>query len=440
MNYQEAIDFMFSSLPMYQRVGKAAYKSNLDNTLALDEHFGHPHKSFKTIHVAGTNGKGSVSHSLAAILQSAGYKTGLYTSPHLVDYRERIRVNGEMISKDYVCDFINQNREIIGNLKPSFFEMSVALAFNYFRDMKVDVAVIEVGMGGRLDSTNIITPELSVITNISFDHTQFLGATLPLIAGEKAGIIKHNIPVVIGETNPETANVFIAKAKEQESPITFADKEKKVEKIKVAGNHQYAEYAIDDTETIKFDLFGEYQTKNLATIEEAVKQLKKRGFAISDKNISDALQNVKGLTGLHGRWEILSDSPLTICDTGHNIDGLSYVTAQLKAIKCPHLHIVLGFVNDKDVEHVMPLFPKDAQYYFTNADIPRAMPAEQVKAFGEKFGLIGKTYENVPAAYESAKKKASTQDVIFIGGSTFIVGDYFKHYGFQQNKIFLKNY
>ncbi|MBR5983147.1 MAG: bifunctional folylpolyglutamate synthase/dihydrofolate synthase [Bacteroidales bacterium] len=431
MNYQEAIDFMFSSLPMYQRVGKAAYKANLDNTLALDEHFGHPHRTFKTIHVAGTNGKGSVSHSLAAILQSAGYKTGLYTSPHLVDYRERIRVNGEMISKDYVCDFINQNQEIIGSLKPSFFEMSVALAFNYFRDMKVDVAVIEVGMGGRLDSTNIITPELSVITNISFDHTQFLGNTLPLIAGEKAGIIKHNIPVVIGETHPETKPVFKAKAKEQESPITFADKEIKVEKIKVADNHKYAEYLINGTENLNFDLFGEYQTKNLATILEAAKQLKKQGFAISDENISEALQNVKRLTGLHGRWEILAESPLTICDTGHNVDGLSYVTAQLKAIKCPKLHIVLGFVNDKDVEHVMPLFPKDAQYYFTQAEIPRAMPAEQVKAFGEKFGLTGKTYENVPSAYESAKKNASSNDAIFIGGSTFIVGDYFKHYGFQ---------
>ena len=431
MNYQEAIDFMFSSLPMYQRVGKAAYKANLDNTLALDEYFGHPHKSFKTIHVAGTNGKGSVSHSLSAILQSAGYRTGLYTSPHLVDYRERIRINGEMISKDYVCDFINDNQEIIGKLKPSFFEMSVALAFKYFADMKVDVAVIEVGMGGRLDSTNIITPELSVITNISFDHTQFLGNTLPLIAGEKAGIIKPGIPVVIGQTHAETKDVFLAKAKEQNSPITFADKEIKVEKIKVADNHKYAEYLINNTETIKFDLFGEYQTKNLATILEAAKQLKNRGFAIDDQNISEALQNVKGLTGLHGRWEILSDSPLTICDTGHNIDGLSYVTAQLKAIKCPQLHIVLGFVNDKDVEHVMPLFPKDAKYYFTNADIPRAMPAEQVKAYGEKFGLTGEIYENVPTAYESAKKNASKNDTIFIGGSTFIVGDYFKHYGFQ---------
>lgn len=431
MNYQEAIDFMFSSLPMYQRVGKAAYKANLDNTLALDEYFGHPHKSFKTIHVAGTNGKGSVSHSLAAILQSVGYKTGLYTSPHLVDYRERIRINGEMISKDYVCDFINDNQEIIGKLKPSFFEMSVALAFKYFADMKVDVAVIEVGMGGRLDSTNIITPELSVITNISFDHTQFLGNTLPLIAGEKAGIIKPGIPVVIGQTHAETKDVFLAKAKEQNSPITFADKEIKVEKTKVADNHKYAEYLINNTETIKFDLFGEYQAKNLATILEAAKQLKNRGFAITDKNISEALQNVKGLTGLHGRWEILSDSPLTICDTGHNIDGLSYVTAQLKAIKSRKLHIVLGFVNDKDVEHVMPLFPKDAQYYFTQAEIPRAMPAEQVKAYGEKFGLTGEIYENVPFAYESAKKNASKNDTIFIGGSTFIVGDYFKHYGFQ---------
>lgn len=431
MNYQEAIDFMFNSLPMYQRVGKAAYKANLDNTLALDEHFGHPHKTFKTIHVAGTNGKGSVSHSLAAILQSAGYKTGLYTSPHLVDFRERIRVDGKMITENYICDFINNNTDIIGRLKPSFFEMSVALAFNYFHDMKVDVAVIEVGMGGRLDSTNIITPELSVITNISFDHTQFLGNTLPLIAGEKAGIIKHNVPVVIGETHPETKDVFVAKAKELESPISFADKEIKVEKIKVADNHKYAEYLINGTESIKFDLFGEYQTKNLATIIEATKVLKTRGFAISDNYISEALQNVKGLTGLHGRWEILAEEPLTICDTGHNVDGLSYVTAQLKAIRCQKLHIVLGFVNDKDVEHVMPLFPKNAKYYFTNAEIPRAMPANEVKAYGEKFGLEGEIYANVPSAYESAKKNASSDDAIFIGGSTFIVGDYFKYYGFQ---------
>lgn len=431
MNYQEAIDFMFSSLPMYQRVGKAAYKANLDNTLALDEYFGHPHKSFKTIHVAGTNGKGSVSHSLAAILQQAGYKTGLYTSPHLVDYRERIRVNGEMISKDYVCNFINDNQDIIGKLKPSFFEMSVALAFKYFADMKVDVAVIEVGMGGRLDSTNIITPELSVITNIGFDHTQFLGNTLPLIAGEKAGIIKPNIPVVIGETHTETREVFENKAKATNSPISFADQNIKVEKKNIANDYKSAEYIINDTEMLRFDLFGEYQTKNLATILEVTKELKNRGFAISDQNISDALQNVKALTGLHGRWEILSDSPLTICDTGHNYDGLSYVTSQLKALNCEKLHIVLGFVNDKDVEHVLPLFPKNAQYYFTQAEIPRAMSAEQVKAYGDTFGLTGEIYANVPLAYESAKKNASKNDSIFIGGSTFIVGDYFKHYGFQ---------
>lgn len=429
MNYQEAIDFMFSSLPMYQRVGKAAYKSNLDNTLALDEHFGHPHKAFKTIHVAGTNGKGSVSHSLAAILQKAGYKTGLYTSPHLVDYRERIRVNGEMISKDYVCNFIDDNKEIISELKPSFFEMSVALAFNYFRDMKVDVAVVEVGMGGRLDSTNIIKPELSVITNIGLDHTQFLGNTLALIAGEKAGIIKPGIPVVIGETHPETKDVFVAKAKELNSSIYFADQNVSVRKTKVADNYQYAEYAIGDEMACKFDLFGEYQTKNLATILQAVKLAKNAGFEISDKNISDALENVKALTGLHGRWECLSQKPLTMCDTGHNYDGLKYVTAQLKALKCSKLHIVMGFVNDKDVERVMPLFPKDAQYYFTQAEIPRAMAATEVKAYGEMFGLSGNVYKNVPEAYEAAKKNAAADDAIFIGGSTFIVGDYFKYFG-----------
>lgn len=433
MNYQEAIEFMFSSLPMYQRVGKAAYKSNLDNTLALDEHFGHPHKLFRTIHVAGTNGKGSVSHSLAAILQKAGYKTGLYTSPHLVDYRERIRVNGEMISKDYVCNFINDNRGIIEELKPSFFEMSVALAFNYFKDQQVDVAVVEVGMGGRLDSTNIISPELSIITNIGFDHTQFLGNTLPLIAGEKAGIIKGGVPVVIGETHPETKDVFIAKAQEKSAPILFADKETRIEKLCVATSHKYAEYKVDGEKTYKFDLFGEYQTKNLSTILTSARQLSKLGFRINDSNISEALANVKGLTGLHGRWEFLAESPLTMCDTGHNFDGLSYVTAQLKNLNCRKLHIVIGFVNDKDVAKVMPLFPKDAIYYFTQAEIPRAMANSEVKAYGEKLGLTGDIFPNVPAAYESAKKNATSDDAIFIGGSTFIVGDYFKHYGFQHD-------
>ncbi len=429
MNYQEAIDFMFSSLPMYQRIGKAAYKSNLDNTLALDDYFGHPHKSFKTIHVAGTNGKGSVSHSLAAILQKAGYKTGLYTSPHLVDFRERIRVDGEMISEDYVCNFINDNQEVIDKIKPSFFEMSVALAFNYFKDMNVDVAVIEVGMGGRLDSTNIITPEISIITNIGFDHTQFLGNTLAQIAGEKAGIIKNEIPVIIGETHPETKDVFTAKANEKHSPILFADRETKVRKTKTSENYEYAEYKIDEQTTLKFDLFGEYQTKNLSTILTAVKQLQNVGFDINQANISDALCNVKKLTGLHGRWEFVSKLPITICDTGHNFDGLTYVTTQLKNIKCDKLHIVLGFVNDKEVEKVMPLFPTEATYYFTQAEIPRAMPVSEVKSYAEKFGLLGEIFENVPSAYESAKKNALDNDVIFIGGSTFVVGDFFKYFG-----------
>lgn len=423
MTYQEAIDFMFNSLPMYQRIGKAAYKSNLDNTLALDTYFGHPHKKFKTIHVAGTNGKGSVSHSLSAIFQEAGYKTGLYTSPHLVDFRERIRINGEKITKDYVCRFIEDNQKIIDELKPSFFEMAVALAFNYFADNDIDIAIIEVGMGGRLDSTNIITPELSIITNIGYDHTQFLGDTLEKIAGEKAGIIKQNVPVVIGESHPETKNVFKAKAQECNSPIFFADEH--FEANKTSESTTLGTFIINNGKELKFDLFGEYQQKNLATILQACSVLNSKGYDISDGIIRNALCKVKTSTGLHGRWDIVNTEPLTICDTGHNKDGLKYVTAQLKALNCKQLHIVLGFVNDKDVDGVLGMFPKEAKYYITNALIPRAMPAEEVKAKAEKFGLRGNTYPTVESAYNEAVKNCKENDAIFVGGSTFIVGDFF---------------
>ncbi|MCF0207256.1 MAG: bifunctional folylpolyglutamate synthase/dihydrofolate synthase, partial [Bacteroidales bacterium] len=403
------------------------YKSNLDNTLALDKYFGHPHEKFKTIHIAGTNGKGSVSHSLAAILQKAGYKVGLYTSPHLVDYRERIRVNGEIISEDFVCDFINQNKGIIEEIKPSFFEMSVALAFNYFASQNVDIAVVEVGMGGRLDSTNIIKPLLSVITNIGYDHTQFLGSTLALIAGEKAGIIKNATPVVIGESHDETKGVFKAKAAEMNAPIFFADELCKVSKLATDSNYAFAKYDVNGEFSLNFDLFGEYQTKNLATIIVAARRLMELGISISVQNICDALPNVKALTGLHGRWEFVSTKPLTVCDTGHNYDGLKYVTAQLKQMKCDNLHIVLGFVNDKDVEKVLPLFPTDAKYYFTQAQIPRAMSAGEVKSFAERFSLKGEVFHNIPSAYECAKGNAVADDVIFVGGSTFVVGDFFKY-------------
>ncbi len=405
MTYQEVIDFMYNSLPMYQRIGKAAYKADLETTEILDKHFSHPHKSFKTIHIAGTNGKGSVSHSIASVLQEAGYKTGLYTSPHLIDYRERIRVNGEMISKDFVCDFINDNLDFFKELTPSFFEMSVALTFEYFKYSNVDVAVIEVGMGGRLDSTNIISPELTVITNIGFDHTQFLGNTLDKIAGEKAGIIKENIPVIIGETQTETKNVFQNIATEKKSTIIFADQ------------------SITNTD-YDFGLKGPYQKKNLKTILTSINELKESGFNISNQNAIEGLKNVVLNTGFRGRWEIISQKPLTICDTGHNKEGLSYTINQLKELNSKILRIVLGFVNDKNVEDVLALFPKDAEYYFTKSSVLRAMDEKQVHEIATtKHNLKGNIYPDVSSAYKQALEDSSDEDLIFIGGSTFVVAD-----------------
>ncbi len=425
MNYDQVLDYMFNSLPMYQRVGQAAYKEGLDNTLVLDQYFGHPHHSFKTIHVAGTNGKGSVSHSIASILQEAGYKTGLYTSPHLIDYRERIRVNGEMISEDYITRFINENFKIITEIKPSFFEMSVALAFDYFRFCKVDIAVIEVGMGGRLDSTNIIKPELSIITNIGLDHTQFLGDNLGQIAKEKAGIIKPTIPVIIGETHQETEMVFRQKAAESNAKITFADKHYSTQLI--SQNHDFGNFIVKSksgTKNLNFSLSGIYQEKNLATILYSIDELKKIGFNISDIQIVNGLKKVQQNTGLRGRWEILNQHPLTICDTGHNKEGLNYVLQQISKQEFERLHMVIGFVNDKNISEVLRLFPKDAEYYFTQASIPRAMASELVKIEAEKHGLKGEFFNNVKSAYESACKNASKKDMIFIGGSTFVVGDF----------------
>jgi len=424
MNYDQILEFMFNSLPMYQRIGQAAYKANLDNTLALDQYCGFPHKSFKTIHVAGTNGKGSVSHSLASILQKAGYKTGLYTSPHLVDYRERIRVNGEMISKDFVTDFINAKSNFISELKPSFFEMSVALAFDYFRFCNIDVAVVEVGLGGRLDSTNIISPELSIITNIGYDHTQFLGDSLEKIASEKAGIIKPKTPVVIGETQHETKPIFLKAAQSQNSDIYFADSEISVRLLNIDKN--IGNYLVTNkgaNKELKFDLFGLYQEKNLSTIIKSVEVLNSIGFNISESAFLEGLNNVKNNTGLRGRWEILNQQPLTICDTGHNKEGLTYIIKQLQQQKFKKLHMIIGFVNDKNVSSVLELFPKDAQYYFTQASVPRAMPSTDVKKEAENHGLLGQEFDDVISAFNSANINASSNDLIFIGGSTFVVGD-----------------
>ena len=426
MNYQEVIEFMFNSLPMYQRVGAAAYKANLDNTLAFDKITGSPHKKYKTIHIAGTNGKGSVSHSLASILQEAGYKTGLYTSPHLTDYRERIRVNGKKIEESFITEFINSHKNFIKNVKPSFFEMSVALAFKYFELQQVEVAVIEVGMGGRLDSTNIILPELSVITNIGLDHTQFLGNSLAEIAGEKAGIIKQNIPVVIGERQKETEEVFLKKAKEKNSKISFASDNYACKILN--SNLKYSSFEVekktsDKSYTLNFNLSGKYQEKNLATILETVDNLRNQGFCISDENVKQGLENLIKNTGFHGRWETLSTEPLTICDTGHNKEGLSYTIEQLLSLEFKKLRFVLGFVNDKNVDEVLKLFPKNAEYYFCKAQIPRALDEKILLEKANLVSMNGKSFENVSSAYHAAKKDADKNDVIFIGGSTFVVAD-----------------
>lgn len=426
MNYQEVIEFMFNSLPMYQRVGAAAYKANLDNTLAFDKITGSPHKKYKTIHIAGTNGKGSVSHSLASILQEAGYKTGLYTSPHLTDYRERIRVNGKKIEESFITEFINSHKNFIKNVKPSFFEMSVALAFKYFELQQVEVAVIEVGMGGRLDSTNIILPELSVITNIGLDHTQFLGNSLAEIAGEKAGIIKQNIPVVIGERQKETEEVFLKKAKEKNSKISFASDNYACKILN--SNLKYSSFEVekktsDKSYTLNFNLSGKYQEKNLVTILETVDNLRNQGFCISDENVKQGLENLIKNTGFHGRWETLSTEPLTICDTGHNKDGLSYTIEQLLSLEFKKLRFVLGFVNDKNVDEVLKLFPKNAEYYFCKAQIPRALDEKILLEKANLVSINGKSFENVSSAYHAAKKDADKNDVIFIGGSTFVVAD-----------------
>lgn len=410
MTYKETIEYLFNSTPVFEHVGASAYKPGLQTTEILDAHYGHPHKNFKTIHIAGTNGKGSVSHSLASILQEAGYKVGLYTSPHLIDFRERIRVNGIPVSEEYVIrfveDFKHLNSKRIHPLSPSFFELTTALAFKYFAEEKVDIAVIEVGLGGRLDCTNIITPILSVITNISFDHTQFLGNTLAQIASEKAGIIKHQVPVVIGETTKGTRPVFENKAKEMDAPIFFA------EEIDRSECDQY-----------DFELKGSYQKKNLRTILCAMKRLS----FIHPEHIQKGLTNVCKNTGLMGRWQTLSTNPLIICDTGHNVGGWKYLAPQISSVPCDRLHIVFGMVDDKDIRNVLSMLPKNAVYYFTQANNHRAIPAQQVGVLAKEYGLSGNTYPTVAQAYEEAKSSASENDFIFIGGSSYIVADLLCH-------------
>jgi dihydrofolate synthase/folylpolyglutamate synthase len=426
MNYEQTLDYLYTKLPMFTRVGAVAFKKDLHNTIAMCEKLGNPQNSFKTIHVAGTNGKGSTSHMLAAIFQQSGYKTGLYTSPHLKDFRERIRINGDMIAKDFVVDFVSGQQEIIEELSPSFFEVTVAMAFSYFALEQVDVAIIEVGLGGRLDSTNIITPELSVITNISLDHTNLLGNTLAEIAGEKAGIIKPGIPVVVGERNPETDFVFMQKAAATSSNLVFADEQLQI--VHSSRENEVLKLSVFDNgaplfSDLKLDLTGSYQFKNILTVLQSVVALRQLDFNIDDQAVHRALSQVKKLTGLQGRWQTLSNRPLVICDTGHNIAGIIEVMQNIRDTVHHHLHIVIGMVKDKDINGVLALLPSDASYYFCQPELERALPAGELAAQAVAFQLNGVVYDSVPEALSAAKSNAADDDLIFIGGSTFVVAE-----------------
>jgi len=435
MNYLQTLDYLYAQLPMFTRVGSSAYKANLDNTIALCDLLDNPQNKLKSIHVGGTNGKGSTSHMLAAILQTAGYKTGLYTSPHLKDFRERVRIDGQMISEKDVIGFVAQYKSDFETINPSFFEMTVALAFDLFAREKVDIAVIEVGLGGRLDSTNIITPLLSVITNIGWDHMNILGDTLQLIAAEKAGIIKPNVPVIIGERQPEVEDIFITKAQQEDTKISFAsdewdvEAEVKSERLKAKGNGEfldivaYPQKASRTTHYLHLDLPGTYQLKNIKTVLSAVDELRRQGFHITDEHIQTALRQVRSLTGLHGRWEIISTSPLTICDTGHNPDGIAEVLKNIANVAYEQLHFVIGMVNDKDSGKVLSMLPKNAVYYFCKPDIPRGLEAETLKEHAEGFELYGEAYNSVKDALTAAQGNAQDNDLVFVGGSTFVVAE-----------------
>ena len=426
MDYQQTLDYLYAQLPMFTRVGESAYRKDLHNTIALCAVLDNPQHKFKTIHVAGTNGKGSVSHMLAAILQIAGYKTGLYTSPHLKDFRERIRINGEMIPEQKVIDFVAQNKHLFQELSPSFFEVTVAVAFEYFANENVDIAIIEVGLGGRLDSTNIIKPEVSVITNIGMDHMHILGNTLVEIAKEKAGIIKAHTPVVIGEYTAETKAVFLAKANDINAPITYASQEWEVISDKLLDGKRALKLrntTLQKNIQLKLDLTGTYQTKNALTVLSAVSEICKKGFNVSDEHIIAALAQVKYLTGLNGRWQTLQTQPLIICDTGHNEDGIKEVIKNIDTITFKNLHIVIGMVNDKDSRKVLGLFPQNATYYFCAPNLPRAKSAPDLQNQAAEFDLKGDAYSSVSLALSAAKSKAQVDDFIFVGGSTFVVAE-----------------
>ena len=429
--YQDTIDYLFNSYPVFEHIGGSAYKEGLGNSLALDRHYGHPHHSYPTIHIGGTNGKGSCSHTLAAILQQAGYKVGLYTSPHLVDFRERIRVNGIPISRERVMQFVDEDKPFFESLHPSFFELTTALAFRYFQEQQVDIAVIEVGLGGRLDCTNIITPILSIITNISLDHTRFLGNTPTAIAHEKAGIIKPDVPVVIGEATDETRNVFVETAKNLKAPLVFAEEHPEVESgraVTTGGR----DYITRHYGTLHGALGGDYQDKNTNTVLAAIQVLRhtaipntpsSSSLTITDADVQAGLENVCATTGLMGRWQTLHRHPLVICDSGHNVGGWHYLSKQIKAQPCHALHIVFGMVDDKDIDGVMTLLPKNARYYWTAATSKRAIPAHRVAEIAARHELQGTPYPTVESACRAAMNNAHTDDFIFIGGSSYVVAD-----------------
>ena len=424
MTYDETVQYLFNCAPPFQQVGGAAYKEGLSTTIALDNHLGNPHKKFLTIHIAGTNGKGSTSHTLAAILQECGYKVGLYTSPHLVDFRERIKVNGKVASEEYVIEFVQEHKAFFEPLSPSFFELTTAMAFNYFAQQQVDVAVIEVGLGGRLDCTNIITPKLSIITNISFDHTQFLGTSLAEIASEKAGIMKPGVPVVIGETTPETKKVFCEKATSAGAQLTFAEEEGLLLSATPLPQGGF-EYKTQPHGTFNGELGGDYQKKNTNTLLSAIARLKERGFAITDEAVRKGFTNVCTATGFTGRWQNVGESPRIVCDAGHNTGGIKYIVEQLERESKNHtaLRVVFGMVNDKDITAVLAMMPTNAVYYFTQASIKRAMPADELMAKALPYGLRGNCYPTVQDALKTAKADSAASDFIFVGGSCFIVAD-----------------
>lgn len=435
MTYQETCNYLFTQTPMFEKQGVSGYKEGLENTLALDEHFGHPHKNFRSIHIAGTNGKGSCAHTIAAILQQCGYRVGLYTSPHLVDFRERIRINGQPIPENYVVDFVENERNFFEPLQPTFFELTTAMAFKYFSEMQVDIAVIEVGLGGRLDCTNIITPILSVITNISLDHTQLLGDSLEQIAMEKAGIIKSGVPVVIGEALKETRPVFEAMAEENKAPIIFAEDRPEVLHAELQLSEMV--YETRSYGTITGELCGRYQAKNANTILWVIRKLEDFGYMyrftddskspVKGLEVKAGFKNVCATTGLMGRWQVVSESPTVVCDTGHNPAGWEYLSRQLNEVECKNMYIVFGVVEDKDVDGIMALLPKRASYFFTKASNKRALSERVLQMMGQQLGLSGNVYPSVAEAFSAAKIIAKEGDFVFIGGSSYVVADFLKN-------------